>query len=211
MSKCANCGTALNKETTAKTCSKRCAGIYGSRNREPGKGRTPNRVCEWCSEPFYGKPHHIKDGNARWCTRSCMLKSGWAEKQSKLHESRTGENNPNYKNGKRVGTHLSKWSISMKPGPCRSCGGPGIALHHAIPRSKAPQREVKKDLRNGIPLCGSCHQRWHVGYPIRREVFTKEEWDFISSVELTGERIEAWLDKHYPSAASIAELALDVA
>jgi hypothetical protein len=91
-----------------------------------------------------------------------------------------------------------KWGCKMKKDwVCRSCGVQAVHLHHAIPRSVC--RATKLDLRNGLPLCRSCHVRWHEKtLTIYRDVFTEDEWAYISSVELTGQRIEAWLDDHYP-------------
>lgn len=82
---------------------------------------------------------------------------------------------------------------------CRNCGAAGhLHLHHAIPRSVC--KEVRLDLRNGIPLCPSCHARWHQRtLVIYRDVFTSEEWEFLCSVELLGQRTSAWLDDHYPA------------
>lgn len=203
---CGSCGQTMflrEKELARKFCSIECNA------NDKRTGRTPNRICKWCSKPFYGKPHHIEAGYAHWCSQRCMNKSGWIERTRERNQDRAGTKNPNFKHGKKIGKNVSGWGISKKPGPCRSCGGPGEHLHHAVPRSKAQQ--AKRDLRNGIQLCASCHQRWHMGAVIRREVFTQEEWDYISSIELTGERIEEWLDRRYPSAASIAALALDVA
>jgi len=96
---------------------------------------------------------------------------------------------------------LRGWSCEKKGETCcRNCGSlDRVQLHHAIPRSKS-SGPSRSDLRNGIPLCHGCHWMWHANRgPIYRDVFTKEEWAFISSVELTGERIEAWLDAHYPA------------
>ena len=45
----------------------------------------------------------------------------------------------------------------------------------------------------------------------KKSDFTEEEWDFLVSVQLTGQRIEEWLNKRYPSAESIKANALVVA
>lgn len=98
-------------------------------------------------------------------------------------------------------THLTKkaWSLSRKGEMlCRNCGSAdNLHLHHAIPRSKCGA--VKAELLNGLPLCAKCHMGWHHHKTtIYRDVFTREEWDFLVSVNLTGELIEPWLDKRYP-------------
>lgn len=96
------------------------------------------------------------------------------------------------------GITREKWGLSRKPEPiCRNCPSPARELHHAIPRGKAPH--ARADLRNGLPLCIPCHDGWHRHkVVIHRDVFRPEEWEFLCSVKLTGERIEAWLDRHYP-------------
>lgn len=105
------------------------------------------------------------------------------------------------------GLTREKWGLRRKPEPkCRNCPAPAVHLHHAIPRSKAPR--VRKDLRNGLPLCRACHDGWHgKKVTLHRDLFTPEEWSFVSTVELTGERIEAWLDRHYPVRPDASEQA----
>lgn len=77
-----------------------------------------------------------------------------------------------------------------------------MQLHHAIPRSK--WRAGRADLRNGIPLCFTCHTGWHHRkVVIYRDVFTPEEWAFMSSARLTGQRVEAWLDDRYPARSQL--------
>lgn len=95
----------------------------------------------------------------------------------------------------------ARWGIHLKPeNCCRLCGvtGASLHLHHVIPRSMCTAS--KFDLRNGLPLCGTCHHKWHQrSVVIYRDVFAPDEWAYISTVELTGQRIEAWLDDRYPA------------
>ena len=93
----------------------------------------------------------------------------------------------------------ARWNVKLKGEQnCRNCGAArGLQLHHAIPRSMS--RAAKYDLRNGVTLCGRCHLGWHRrSVTLFRDIFTDHEWAYISSVELTGQRIEAWLEKRYP-------------
>lgn len=94
----------------------------------------------------------------------------------------------------------ARWSIDLKREEwCRNCGSPNhvLALHHAIPRSMC--RAAKYDLRNGVPLCTTCHLGWHRrAVALYRDIFTEDEWAFISSVQLTGQEIGPWLDERYP-------------
>lgn len=154
------------------------------------------KTCEVCEADFIVKANRV---SARVCSNKC--------KGELQRTERLSSRNPAYKHGRSEGWNIRGWNLAAKgESICRSCGAPAVHLHHAIPRGKA--KAARTDLRNGLPLCASCHTRWHAGHPIRREVFTKEEWDFLSSVELTGEEVEEWLNTHYPSAASIKERAL---
>lgn len=93
------------------------------------------------------------------------------------------------------------WSVAAKgEASCRNCGlSERLALHHAIPRSICPPL-AKRDLRNGLPLCAVCHGRWHGRtLTIYRQVFTEEEWRYLSGVVLTGRTTAGWLDANYPS------------
>lgn len=109
------------------------------------------------------------------------------------------------KHGRYIGA--DKWGVTQKgEDRCRACGARGggdtlfgrLHLHHAIPRSMC--RATKTDLRNGIPLCSACHRGWHDRrVTIFRDVFTVAEWEFLSSVQLTGQLVGPWLDANYPS------------
>jgi hypothetical protein len=108
------------------------------------------------------------------------------------------------KHGRYSGLH--GWSVSAKgEDVCRACGrgpsGAGVTgrlhLHHVIPRSMC--KATRADLRNGIPLCWDCHQGWHDRrVVIYRDVFTPDEWAFLTAVQLTGQEIGPWLDAQYP-------------
>lgn len=94
----------------------------------------------------------------------------------------------------------ARWGMHLKPEECcRNCRGcvGMLALHHVIPRSMC--RASKYDLRNGVPLCTHCHLGWHHRrVTLYRDIFTEEEWAYISSVKLTGQEIGPWLDERYP-------------
>jgi hypothetical protein len=119
-----------------------------------------------------------------------------------LSRERGGEGNPAHSHGRRVGVSIPGWRLQAKgERECRNCGSlDGLQLHHAIPRGK--WKAGAADLRNALPLCFTCHHGWHHRkVVITRDVFTRAEWEFLSSAELTGQRIEAWLDDRYPTAA----------
>lgn len=159
-----------------------------------------NQNCEHCGKKFWVIKKRI--GRARWCSLECKVKSGYAKTElgPKLSLARGGDGNPAYKHGRRVDIQIPGWKLNNKGEGriCRNCGGQErVQLHHAIPRSKA--RHVRADLRNGVPLCGDCHTGWHSSkVTLYRDIFSEEEWAFISGVELTGENIGPWLDRRYP-------------
>lgn len=94
---------------------------------------------------------------------------------------------------------VGEWGISLKPEKkCRICPRAPTDLHHAVPRSICPP-EAKLDLRNGLPLCAEHHVQWHLrSIVVYRDVFTVEEWAYLSGLVLTGREITGWLDKNYP-------------
>lgn len=166
-------------------------------------------AAEGCDREFYVYPGRI--GTRRFCSRACACRSrppqSEAAKEAKRQKmlGRTGEKNPNYRHGRRVGKHsreVARLFNLKKKGEtrCRNCGSrEHVQPHHAIPRSIGT-KESKLDLRNCLPLCSRCHARWHRRtLTIYRDVFTSEEWAYLVSVKLTGRETEAWLDAHYPS------------
>lgn len=167
-------------------------------------GTGDHRICP-CGRAFYAQKR--SNGKlAQFCSIECRVTTGgYKDMGKKLSLERGGDGNPSYKHGRRIGIQIPGWKLNNKgEKKCRNCGANGrgengrLELHHAIPRSKA--RHVKADLRNGVPLCQVCHTGWHgKRVAIYRDIFTEEEWAFISSVKLTGENIGAWLDKHYPA------------
>lgn len=161
------------------------------------------RNCKTCGVLFEIKACYAeKLGRGRFCSPACYYKSAeFKTFADRLSSQRRGSGNPAFRTGRFTDPHRARrgWGLSEKgESVCRVCGShEWVQLHHAIPRSKC--RAARDDLRNGLPLCASCHQRWHKhSLTISREVFTDEEWSYLSSVSLTGELIGPWLDKHYP-------------
>lgn len=81
---------------------------------------------------------------------------------------------------------------------CRNCGSTtDLQLHHIIPKSKF--KAGRSEIRNGMTLCQACHAGWHQAKKVLyRDLFSEDEWAYLTSVELTGENIDAWLDRNYP-------------
>lgn len=117
-----------------------------------------------------------------------------------MSKERGGEGNPAYRSGKRVGVHIPGWRLQAKgESACRNCGSrDGVQLHHVIPRGK--WKAGSADLRNGLPLCLTCHSGWHHHrVVIHRDILRPDEWAFIAAAELTGQETAAWLDARYPA------------
>lgn len=176
---CPACGESREIKTTleSKLC-RRCS------QRKP----RPLRKCVTCGSEF--QPAHLRP--VKFCSPRCHG----------IHMSRErgGDGNPAFRHGRRVGVHIPGWRLQAKgENACRNCGGRDrVQLHHAIPRGK--WKGGVADLRNGLPLCHDCHFGWHWHKTtICRDVFTEEEWVFLSAAELTGQRVEAWLDDRYPA------------
>lgn len=182
-----------------------------AKRRKPAVGSL-ERVCaaDGCDVTFRTFP----SVNRRFCSPRCAYDSRAPQSPEQrettrrlmVAKDRRGERNPNFRHGRRTGENLRGWNPAAKGETCcRVCGDTGaLDLHHAVPRSICPPA-AKRDLRNGIVLCDSCHTKWHrVTLIVEREFFTADEWAYISTLELTGRDIAGWLDKHYPAREDIA-------
>jgi HNH endonuclease len=118
---------------------------------------------------------------------------------ARLSIERRGAGNPAWKGLDTEGSIYRVFNTRLKgESCCRNCGASGLLhLHHIVPRSMC--KAARRDLRNGLPLCVACHNRWHARTgTIYRDILTPAEWDYVSSLELTGQNIAAWLDARYP-------------
>jgi hypothetical protein len=195
---CPDCGgTRTVKLPRSALSQKLCIACAGIRRR--GRRLTTKTATCPCGTVFVPTGPQ-KLSRQPHCSPECRRQyGGYEEMGRKQAVARTGWGNPAYRHGKRTGVHIPGWSRDAKgEHSCRNCGSTDrVELHHAIPRGKC--KAIAADLRNGLPLCMACHRGWHAyKVVIYRDVFTKDEWDFLCSVRLTGERVEAWLDGHYP-------------
>ena len=155
--------------------------------------------CAVCGSEF---ERRASETERRFCSRECWRRFPMrTETRQRLSRDRQGARNPAYRHGRRVGVAeiYKAFNLRLKGATCcRTCGRTEpLNLHHALPRSL--YRAGRTELLNGIPLCIRCHNGWHrKTTTIFRDVFTAEEWAYLSSAELTGQRVEAWLDDHYP-------------
>lgn len=205
---CQHCGKEYRRPPSriGKYCSHPCAAAAGALAKGPQHRRKyKERKCAICGKSFYPQQVNVVRGGGRYCSRACFHadptvdRSRNVESVRAVGQGRLGSKNPNYKHGRRAEVWHRRFNLKLKGEDCcRNCGADyTLHLHHAIPRSKS--REARDKLLNGVPLCPKCHLGWHRKCVVLyRDIFTAEEWAYLSSVELVGERIEAWLDDHYP-------------
>lgn len=187
---CANCGEEFlakqeHRNFTRKYCSFRCNG-EASRKRAAAKYPPKEEVLRLYEE-------------GGLTDRELGLKYGrshqWALSVRKFHGIPGRPAGQLRKKPLHKKRDRARWGIGMKrEDRCRNCKREveRLDLHHVVPRSQSTAG--KYDLRNGIPLCTTCHGGWH-GHSVNiyRDVFTADEWGFIQT--LTG---SPWLDKRYP-------------
>lgn len=202
MRRCVECDTEFEarqeyRGMTRKFCSRACC--WANRRRPV------ELVCDECGETFEVKSSQAKGGR-RYCSRGCWAKNSrmsddqYRDNAERMHIERRGRANPAFKHG-RDGNRAwrTRFNLPLKgEDRCRACGSPeNLHLHHAIPRSMS--RAARDEILNGLPLCVHCHISWHRrGQTIYRDAFTEEEWAYLTSVKLTGQEIQPWLDERYP-------------
>lgn len=157
-------------------------------------------VCPGCNREHYVTPSDDKK-NIRYCSSSCAHKDSakWhrpmsASAREKLSRDHRGANNPNFKDGKRIGDPNRRWSLAVKGERiCRNCPEEAEALHHIVPR-KLNETGVSEPEANGMPLCTKCHAGWHRRViPIYRDQMSGLERGFV-----LGAMGRNWMDNWYP-------------
>lgn len=146
--------------------------------------------CATCGRPFSATPTQIAKGK-KYCSRACMGRG--------IGSQRKGARNPAWKGRDTTGSIYRVFNLKLKgEDRCRNCGSShSLHLHHIVPRSMC--KRARRELRNGMPLCAACHARWHAqSITIYRDLMTAEEWAYVSTLDLLGQNIGAWLDAHYP-------------
>jgi hypothetical protein len=196
---CEQCGVQYSCERArSRFCSLKCSGLSSS----PLRGH--KIVCAECGCLFYAKPSQIARGR-KYCSRACLFAkdrrppAALKAMAERFSVERCGPGNPAWKGRDTEGSIYRVFNVRLKGEHCcRNCGSGGMLhLHHIVPRSMC--KSARRDLRNGVPLCPSCHSRWHAcSITIYRDIFTAEEWAYVSSLRLLGQNIETWLDRRYP-------------
>lgn len=162
-------------------------------------------VCRGCGGQFY---RDRNNRSQRFCSHACQGKVIGAPSRlpgaaDKIRAAKLGARNAGYRHGRDIGRQNRAtdraFNLALKgEDVCRNCGGSqNLGLHHVIPRSL--YRAGLRELLNGVPLCTWCHLGWHRRkVTLYRDIFTPEEWAWLSSAQLTGQMIEPWLDERYP-------------
>jgi endogenous inhibitor of DNA gyrase (YacG/DUF329 family) len=204
---CEQCGTEFNARVEAGRTTRFCCIRCSADAQKTSKLRGRKLICPVCGKTFYAQKSAIEK-NRRFCSKACNGKgmpapSKSAEARRKISESKMGSKNAAWRGEDTEGSIYQVFNVRLKGETCcRNCGAEATAvlplhLHHAVPRSMC--KAGRRDLRNGITLCHACHMGWHYRTrPIYRDLFTEAEWSFISSLELLGQNITAWLEDRYP-------------
>jgi hypothetical protein len=196
---CAMCGMVITPSDTRTRYCPTCARVA---SKPLHRGR--EIACAECGKVFYAKAADIRRG-AKYCSRSCLHSRDRRapEKLRAMSEQfsveRRGKGNPAWKGRDTAGSIYRVFNIKLKgEACCRNCGSTRhLHLHHIVPRSMC--RAARRDLRNGLPLCASCHSHWHArSITIYRDAFRDNEWAYVSSLQLLGQDIATWLDERYP-------------
>lgn len=195
---CAMCGITFLGKPAARFCSRKCC--HEKQKVTHLRGETI--PCAHCGEDFYRKR---SQPNQRFCSHECRgaampPPSSYPNARAKISEAKMGEGNPMFRDGLSPDTVRRRhFNIALKgEDRCRNCGATGqLHMHHVIPRSM--HRQGITEILNGIPLCPRCHHGWHHrSITICREIFTVDEWAYLTSVKLVGQDVLAWLDDRYP-------------
>lgn len=134
----------------------------------PAARRGSTVRCRQCGKEFYrkGADYRKSQTEQRFCSRSCF--ATWQIDHPMRNfigsADNRGERNGRYKDGRRVGTNVSKKvvrdAVKSRDGDwCWLCGkpGPGLHLHRVVYGSQGGRYEEK----NCVQLCGEHHAVVH--------------------------------------------------
>ena len=172
--KCATCGESFYAGPSKlargqRFCSRRCAEPAVRAPRPRARKRKTVR-CLTCGEQFEVRASMAP--GRKFCSRQCFYQR--ADQQSPeakervraLMEQRTGEANPNYKHGRRVGRHRRSRSRRFKSGQ-KVCQAPGCKKRAQVNHHVIYEQHVIKahgdpdDPHDALGLCNDCHTSHH--------------------------------------------------
>jgi hypothetical protein len=153
--KCLECGNSYfvypYRKNTSKCCSYRCFGNLRH------KTRTRMMICRYCGKKFSKSKSQFKyyKGAGKYCSRDCAYKGMVKETDTKPIKDKYQRSSRKFD---------KEWQKQVRingNSTCKKCGkyDPLCHTHHIKPRSRFP--ELKREVSNGICLCGSCHQWVH--------------------------------------------------
>jgi len=136
--------------------------------------------CLVCNAEFWRSLSRIKNGDCKFCSRSCYL--AWQIGRPKSEEfklycrTRTGDKSPTWKGGItpenlriRNSAEYIEWRISVflrDNHECQHChvkcgNGKDVYLHAHHIKSFSKHPDLRFELSNGITLCKECHYKEH--------------------------------------------------
>lgn len=131
--------------------------------------------CIQCGKEFWRRPSEIKKGNNKFCSKICYFKNQIGK--SKDVSNRvwpSGENNPNWKGGRKTENEIIRSSKIYKEWrsevfkrdnwTCQKCKKRSMSnqyllihAHHIKPFATFP--DLRFEISNGITLCKQCHNK----------------------------------------------------
>lgn len=145
--------------------------------------------CLFCKKSFWRKPHDIKNGNNKYCSKECYL-TGQRGKSKRNNKDQRGMMNPNWKGGVttwyrkiRASKALLEWRklvFKRDNWTCQKCGRRSdksfhlqIEAHHIKPFAVFPELRFVVD--NGLTLCKECHSKEPKGKDVWKVVNNDEQ------------------------------------
>jgi len=131
--------------------------------------------CQVCGQSFWRRPHAIKRGQNKFCSRRCC--SAWMRgRPTYSGVVLYGPQNPNWRGGVtarnaliRKNREFRQWRAAVfarDDWTCQRCGARAqaglcvrIAPHHIKPFATFPK--LRFELDNGVTLCNTCHHFVH--------------------------------------------------
>lgn len=211
---CEHCGGKFNPwRSTQRFCSKRCAASAPRPQRridptEPLRDRWGRScieaACAVCGATF------LAPRNESLRRKTCSPACAATLKQTTCRD-RFGEDNPNFRGGRRAGVRdragERRWRAALT-GRCAMCRAPGggrfrLVLHHVCYRQHL--RAIggdEYDPRNALTLCSECHSQHHSRVAtLPLDVIPRQAIGFL--VDLLGqERAELYLNRYYAPAGA---------
>lgn len=160
---CSNCNKAFSTrgrhlDRKNSFCSRWC--YFDFRKKHPPEN---NCTCQWCQRLFYKKESAIKNGEGKFCSRECKLKSqrqGIEIRGESYNERHLLRQSSQYKCWRLKAKQLKNFKCEkcgIKEGTTCPCCGVRIQLHVHHVQDFATHLELRFDPLNASVLCPKCH------------------------------------------------------